>query len=229
MARTGPNYVRRQDIKAALKRVKADDMLSLDHLAVIWGVTKTRFVSVYKEIEAAVGWPVPTPGPKNTHLYQAREALERMLEFETRHDSIEAARQKRVGQILGHTRRGREPEAGSVVSVGEMAQLNRLANDIEERERAQRQYIPVAEVAAISAEAFALFSEFCADMDNRADPNGELPPATRARIRELGAELQLRIYREMRGLLEADANTGPGDPKGSRGKARRARGASARR
>lgn len=222
MARTGPNFVRRRDIESALKKAKPDDLLSLEHLAVIWGVVKTRFVNVTKDMEATVGWPRPQKGPNNTHLYSAREALERMLAYERRHDELAAEQKRTADRILGRTARGKTADVYQM-PISEMAQLHRMAIEIEERERAQRLYIPAAEVAATSAEVFSLFSEFCGDMDNRLDPNGELPAPMRKRARELGAELLLRIHREMKDMLEADAHARTGSAPASRRSPRRAR------
>lgn len=229
MAQRGPNFVRRRDLEAALKRAKDDDLLSLDHLAVLWGVVKTRFVNIRNDIEATIGWPKAEKGPKNTHLYPARDALQKMLDYEKRHDKAESDRRKQVDRILGRTGRGKEADDGYQMPVNEMAQLHRMATEIEERERKQRLYIPATEVAATCAEVFALFSEFCGDLDNRVDPNGELPGPVRARVRELGAELQLRIHREMKDMLSADAHAKPSDAAAHGGAPRRARRASPRR
>lgn len=220
---------RRARLKAGLKRVKPNDELTLDHCAVLWGVTKARFVSIRNEIEATHGWPTPKPGPKNTFLYPAKESIERMLQYELQHDEAAAERQKVADRILGRTTRGRAGTDPYHMPISEMAQLNRLATEIEERERAQRLYIPAAEVAAVNAEVFALFSAFCSDFDNRVDPNGELPAPVRARARQLGAELQLRIHREMKDMLTADAHAGTSDASAGGGKARRSRRASSRR
>lgn len=231
MARTGPNVARRNDLKAALKRAKPDDLLPLDQCAVLWGVVKTRFVNVRNDIEATIGWPAPIKGPKNSYLYPATAAIQAMLDFEMRHDEINADRQRRIDVIVGRTRRvGSKGNAESyMMPVNDLAKLHRLAAEIEERERQQRLYIPKTEVEAVCGEVFAVFSEFCADLDNRCDPNGELPAGTRERIRELGSDLQLRIYREIKDLLEINADAGSDDAAGLRGPARRARRAPARR
>ena len=153
-----------------------------------------------------------------------------MLDEETAGDKAAADRQKTVDRILGRTARKKQGPAGAqALPVNELATLNRIANEIEERERAQRLYIPASEVSAVAGETMAIFADFCADLDNRADPNGELPPATRKRIRELGGELQLRIYREMKDLLDADANAGSSDAQTPRKPARQSRRAPARR
>lgn len=231
MSRSGPNLARRSDLKAALKRTKPDDVLTLDACAVLWGVVKTRFVNVRNDIEATIGWPQARPGPRNSFLYPAGEAIEKMLAYEMRHDELANERQQRIDKILGRTRRvgSKSASDGYAMPVNEMATIHRLATEIEVRERNQRLYIPAAEVSATCGEVFAIFSEFCSDLDNRCDPNGELPAETRKRIRALGADLQLRIHGEMKDLLEADANPGSTQLAGSRGAARSARRASPRR
>lgn len=231
MAKSGPNLARRSDLKAALKRAGTDDLLTLDACAVLWGVVKTRFVNVRNDIEATIGWPQPQPGPRNSFLYPAKEAIEKMLAYEMRHDDLAADRQKRIDKILGRTRRvgSKSPSDGYAMPVNEMATIHRLATEIEVRERNQRLYIPAAEVSATCGEVFAIFSEFCGDLDNRCDPNGELPAETRRRIRELGFDLQLRIHGEIKELLAADADTGSTDLARNRAPANRSRRASARR
>ena len=104
MAR-GTNLTRVQDIRGALKRAKAGDLLSLTDCAMIWGISKGAFVNVRNRMAT---FPDGQEGAKNTILYPAVAALNAMLEHETRADAAEQERQQRAAAILGmNGKRGR--------------------------------------------------------------------------------------------------------------------------
>ena len=98
MSNRGPNLSRRQDLQRAIKRAKPGDLLRLEDLARVWGVVKTRFVNVKNDITMTIGFPEHAPGPNNTHLYPAKASLQKLLDWETRHDKISSDRQKRAAR-----------------------------------------------------------------------------------------------------------------------------------
>lgn len=197
-----PNTTRRADLRAAIKRAKKDDLLRLEDLARVWGVVKTRFVNIKNDITMTIGFPAHVQGPNNTHLYPAKESLEKLLAYETRNDEVTTARQERAAAILGQNGKGKA-SAASLHNPNELATLSRLAAEIEDRERDQRLYIPAAEVSAVGGEIFSLFSEFCGSLDNHVDPNGQLSADIRKRIRDGGHRTLMSIHERMKGLLNA--------------------------
>lgn len=211
-----PNTTRRQDLKAAIRRAKPDDLLRLEDLARIWGVVKTRFVNIKNDITMTIGFPSHVPGPNNTHLFPAKEALEKLLAWETRNDETSTARQQRAAEILGHTGKGKASLPTALHAPNELAVLNRLAADIEAREREQRLYIPAAEVSATAAEVFSIFSEYCGSLENYVDPNGLLPIDIRKKISDGGHATLLNIHKKLRGLLNADNGTDQPAPRSTR-------------
>jgi hypothetical protein len=219
--RVGASQNRRADIRRALRRVKPDDMLPLTQLALIWGVTKPRFVTVRNEM---ADFPPPRKGNGNEYEYAARPALEAMLRHETRHDAAAAEKQARTAAILGHTQRGRAGTDVGTHTPNELATLNRLAADIEEREREQGLYVPVAENAAVATEIFGEISEFMSSITNRIDPHGLIDATVRARIDAAASDALMGLHKRMKELLSPDAQ-----PRGNRAKAGRSRSARARR
>lgn len=196
------------DLKAALKRAGVDSLLSLDDLALIWGTAKSRFVTVRNQIP---GFPDPILAPKEMRLppkafaYPARAAIEAMLAFANRHEDADRAKAERTAAILGQRRDG--TDQAPLHRVNELQVLNRLAAEIEEREREQGLYIPRGDVAAIAGDVFSELSDFFATLSNKIDPHGELPPEVRDKVDELGSAELLRLHARMKDMLEPDAVT----------------------
>jgi hypothetical protein len=215
------NKNRRSDIAAALKRAKPSDMLTLEELALIWGVTKPRFVTVRNTM---ADFPAPLPGQGNVYIYPARKALEAMLKHETRHDEAASQRRARADAILGRNGKGKASDTLGDHTPNELVLLSRLAADVEERERAMRIHIPAVEVSDTAGDVFGEMSEFLSDFANEIDPNGLLDPDTRERIDKAARERLLHFHRRMKHILTADGDAG-GAPSGQTGAGRAPRGA----
>lgn len=193
-------------------------MLTLAALATIWGVSKARFVSV---VPSFVGMPEPIQQGQS-HLYPARKALTAMLRHETRHDDAAKEREARTNAILGGVKKTRDAAAtDSSLPPRDLAILNRLATETEQRERDQGLYIPAAEVARDVGDVFSELSEFMAGLSNKVDPNGLLDPKLRALIDTSGAEALMAWNRKLKKLLDADAVEGT--DRGTAGRARKPR------
>jgi len=198
----GPNLNRRRDIAAALKKAKPSDSLTLEALALVWGVTKPRFVTVRNTM---ADFPPPSPGQANVYIYPAVKALKAMLAHETRHDDAARKRQERTNQILGRTARGRTDDAAGRHTVNELATLSKMRAQIEADEREQGLYAPIAQVAAVASEVFGEISEFMRGLSNKLDPHGLLDPEIRARIDKGGDDALLQLYGKMKDVLSPDA------------------------
>lgn len=202
-ATANPN--RRADITAALKRVKPNDMLSLEDLANIYGTTKGPFVTAKKRMP---GFP-PATLAGTSHIYPAQKALRAMLDFETRHDAAAETRAQKTAVMLGQIQKRRTDEAlNASIPVRDLMVINRMAAELEERQRIQREYIPAAEVAFVAGEVFSELSEFMAGLSNKIDPNGLLDPTLRKMVDDAGAEKLLGFHRKMKNILNADADSG---------------------
>lgn len=200
-----PNPNRRSDIAAALKRAKPNDMITLEDLAFIYGTTKGPFVTAKKQM---TGMPAPVL-QGTVHTYPARAALQAMLNYEKRNDAIADDRAKRTNAILGNLVKDRMDEtASNALPARELQILNRMATEIEERERNQRLYIHASEVSQTAGEVFSELSEFMAGLSNKIDPNGLLDPALRAVIDTNGSEALLGFHKRLKLLLDADVLAG---------------------
>lgn len=216
--RDGPNLHRRKDLSTALRKAKPDDLLTLEALALVWGVTKPRFVTVRN---AMADFPAPLPGQGNIYEYPARKALDAMLKHEMRHDEAARARQARTAAILGKGARGRANDDAGNHTVNELATLSRMRAEIEEQERDQGLYAPMAEVAAVAGDVFSEISDFMRGLSNKMDPHGLWPAELRAQIDEQGDKALLGLHKRMKEVLSPDAK-----PRGNRtasGGARRTR------
>jgi hypothetical protein len=196
-----PKRVR--DIEAALKRAPARSRLKLGDCALIWNVTKPRFVSVRNQMP---DFPDPVDKEGNEYIYPARKALQAMLRYEKRHEAVAARRAEMTAQIMGKGRR--EANAASAgFSVNELAGMSRLANEVEEREINQGLYIPRAEVARVAGDVFSEISELLSRLSYKVDPSGRLPMATRVAIDTAGKEQLLKAGARMKDILEPDAQS----------------------
>lgn len=218
-AKANPN--RRGDIEAALKRAKPADWMSLEDLAYIYGATKGPFVTAKKNM---IGFPPPKL-QGTAHIYPARKALKAMLDYEARHDKASAAVEARRKALLHGTAKRRDAAAtAESIPVRDLAVISRLAAETEERERAQRLYIPASEVALVAGDVFGELSEFMADLSNKVDPNGLLTADLRAAIDTQGARALAGFHKRMKAILTADAVAGTdrsADGGGSRPRPRR--------
>ena len=207
------DHQRISDLRAALKRANADDMISLEGCADIWGVSKPRFVNVRKRFAT---FPDPIPDG-NKHLYPAREALQGMLDNLERIRSDAAERAKRQAAILG----GEDLEEALLHHTPqELVTLNRLQADIAQREHAQGLYIPIAEVQRVAGAVFSEISDFMSRLSNLIDPHGRLDPADRVLIDKEGRERLLEVHARLKVLLSDHADTTDLRKTGSAGKAR---------
>jgi hypothetical protein len=195
------NKKRVADLEAALKRAKPRDRLYLEDLALLWGTTKPRFVTVRN---AMADFPESVDRDGNRYIYLAKPALQAMVKHERRHDSRNKIRADRAAAILGKTRGGGAADDNSH-TPNELATLSRLAAEAEERERAQRMYIPAAEVYAVAGDVYAEISDFASRLSNEIDPHGELPAEVRVKIDKRGQDALLRCHRAMKAILTPNA------------------------
>lgn len=196
---TLPNKQRRGALSGALKRIKPEERLSLDDLAMLWGTAKTRFVNVKQQmIRDGFDFPPPEKGAKNANLYHGKPALEVMLAYETRNDQSAHQKDKAIKAILGQQQ---EQDSAGVLSISELAILNREAARAEERAREQGKHSLLSDQAAVAAEVFSMITDFFGDLDAQVDPNGQLDKEIRAKLRTLGHDAQIKLHDKMKELL----------------------------
>jgi hypothetical protein len=222
----GPNLDRRKDLERSIKAAGPKDELDLQTLANMWGVAKPTFVNTLRQVERMFDVPRYREAERGVHMYPARKMLEVMLAYEKRNDQVALDRQEKAARILGQHRV--DQAAMLNLPINELAQLNRLAVEIEGREREQRMYIHQDEVSQVVGEIFSSLSGYLSQLEVHIDPNGLLPAKERAVLREGGTGLALRIHGEIKDMLNPDAQQ-PAKRSGSRKPNGRARRASSRR
>jgi hypothetical protein len=213
----GTNLDRVRDIQAALKRAKPGDELSLAECAMIWGVSKGSFIN---RREQMAKFPNAKPGAGNSLLYPAQAALRAMLEHETRADEAERERQTRAAAIMGMSGgRGRRKVEEVFLAPSEMLKLSRLRAEIEQREREQGLYAPIADLRNLLASVFGTLSETLGRLELKADPNGLWEADVRQAVQAAGRECLLLIHAQVSDMLGPDADNGPPRTKKPRGAA----------
>lgn len=193
------NAQRLSDLQAALKLAKPKDRISLGDLAALWGVTKPRFVNKRAEI---AGFPDPIAIEGNANFYSTRDTIKAMIAFLERHQRQALDRQKRQARLLGN---GVDAEALAQHTPAELATINRLATDLDVRERTQGLYMAVMDVQVVSGEIFSEISEFMSNLSNLIDPHGKLAAEIRKTIDIKAHEALLKLYSKMKALLSEDA------------------------
>lgn len=194
------NKKRLADLEAAFERAKPRDRMLLEDLAILYGVTKPRFVSVRNQMP---DFPEAVDRDGNKYIYLAKPAIRAMINFEKRHDALEKQRAARAAAIMGK-RRAATPDDFSH-SPSQLAILSRLAAEAEEREREQRLYIPAAEVAVIAGDVFGEISDFASRLANEIDPHGLLSAETRKQIDDRAKNALLRCHKRMKDILGGHA------------------------
>ncbi len=199
MASKDINQTRRDDLQRARKKAKPGDKATLLELSNIWGTTKSRFLTQRNEM---TGFPDMVEKVGNEHFFPTREALDAMWAYETRNDKARRDRQSRIDRMTT----GKKPnvEKDDALPIQDLIRVNSLQNDVEERERAQRQYIPVADVTRVTGIIFAQMSTFASDIASIVDPNGELTADHRARLDARGKEALLLLHAQIKGLLNGE-------------------------
>lgn len=202
MAR-GSNLERIQRLRAAQKRAKADDMMTLTELQHLWGSSKGAFVNTRNKMAE---FPEPQQGNANQLIYPAAPAIKAMLEHETREDAAEQERRERAMAIMGGQTKGRKKKDEVYLPPSELLKYSRLQAEIEERERNQGAYIPISDVSGTAARIYAIISDHLGQLETRVDPNGLLPSETRVKLGELGRSAQLAIHKELSDMLGSDVD-----------------------
>lgn len=203
------------DLKAALKAAKPKDLIKLEELASLWGTSKQRFVTKRREF---IGFPEPTEREGNAFLYPLKPALQALIANIERHRQASTSRAKRMGQLVGIDHMAEHLHGG--FSVAELAKMNQLAAELEQRQRDQGLYLPLIDVQRVLGLVFSEMSELLSNLSNLVDPHGRLPPEARALIDKHGHEQLLRMHGNLKGMLSANALDGStGSPAGKPGKA----------
>lgn len=208
------------DLKAALKRVKKGQTISLADCAGLWGVTRPRFVQ--KRAEMA-GFPDMVERQGNAHLYPARDAIEAMIAHIDRHQRANKSKASRLGALIGSDQMAEHIAGG--FSIAELARANQLSAELEQRQRDQGLFVPVVDVQRTIGMVFSEISEFMSNLSNLIDPHGNrFTPALRAAVDAASHEQLLRVHGQLKGMLSPDVEPSP-----TRKPARKPRAAPARR
>lgn len=223
MSRRGPNLNRRADLEAALARCKPGDVISLQDLATLYGTSKQNFTNLLRQIERMFDMPAWTIGPRGIHVYPAAKAIRVIIAYEKRNDAQAATLQERTARILGNGKRKPGAAQDAMLPISEMAVASRVMAETEQRERDQGLHTSLADQASTAGEVFGMISGFLSELEAEIDPNGELPMKVRAKLREGGNKLALKIHGRMKDMLSGNAVPKSQRPKGARAKDGRAR------
>lgn len=194
---------RRADLQAALKQFKKTETISLEDLARLWGVTKARFVNVRNEI---VDFPEPVGKQGNALLYQARPAIQALLDHEKRHDGLHASKSDKVRRILGA---GRTTDEDAPLPPTELLSLARAGAEVDKRLREQGLLVEFAKVQEVASEVFGEISAVLSKLSDVVDPNGKLPANVRALVDAGGKDALLRMYNRLNDMLGGNADRDP--------------------
>ena len=194
----------------------------------MWGTGKGAFTNLRHRV---AGFPEAEEGPRGSNLYDAPKALKALLDYETRADAEEMARQKRAAEIIGiGSKPGRKKKAPEIfLPPSEMLKLSRLRAEVEEREREQGQYIHRDKVRGTATRIYRTLNESLSMLEVRVDPNGLLSADLRMKVSELGRTALLAIHRELSDTLGLDVDDLPSGTARATSKAKRAKRAQPRR
>jgi hypothetical protein len=198
------SVARRADLKAALKRFKKGETITLDDIARLWGVTKPRFLNIRNDI---ADFPEPIGKQANALLYDAKPTLECLLNHETRNDQAVAKRSSKVARILGASKADEEEP----LPPTEMLALARAGAERDKRLREQGMLVKFTDVQQVASEVFGEMSSTLSKLSDLVDPNGKLPAHVRDLVDGGGKDVLLRLYNRFNDMLggNADLNAHP--------------------
>lgn len=191
---------RRKGLARTLKRVKDGEEISLEQLALLWRVTKPRFVNVKAQIP---DFPNPSSkdGTTGALNYPARKALETLIAWEHRDDRVEAEKVSRHRRLLGASEDEEPPEDEVILPPSELLKYDQLSTSLQRREIEQGNLVRTADVSARAAEAFSILSGVCGSLANAADPNGLWDAEVRASVDLAGRDVLFRVHEQMSALF----------------------------
>lgn len=215
---------RRQDLEAAKKQFvrKPKAVLSLDDLAILYGLTKPAFVNLRKTVD---GFPDPCEQRGNAFFYPAYKAVCALLAYVTRHETAKESHAKRFSSLVAPPVDGDTGNAAPL-TASEQLKAWELRDRLLQEAVAQGHLHRNEDCAAVADKVFSLISRTFAAPSDSLDPNGLWPADIRAEIDKAGEALVLQTYNQMRDMLSPDANqrhSGSSAPGSARGGARKAR------
>lgn len=208
---------RRADLKAAIKRFRKGETITLEDLARLWGVVKARFINLRNDI---ADFPEPIGKQGNVHLYEARPALESLLRHEMRNDKIVAAKSSKVAKILGAMSKDEEEDH---LPPSELLSLARAGAERDKRLREQGELCKFEDVQQVAVEVFGEISATLSKLSDLVDPNGRLPGNVRELVDAGGKDVLLRLYNRLDDMLAGHVDVSAATAKVDRGGPDRAR------
>lgn len=208
---------RRADLKAALKQFRKGQTITLEDLALLWGVTKARFINIRATI---ADFPDPIGKQGNAILYEARAVLDCLLRHETRNDRAESSKSKKIARILGGSGETTEDDP---LPATEMLALARAGAEVDKRLREQGLLVKFSDVQEIAQEVFGEISAFLSKLSDTIDPNGKMPTTVRSLIDASGKDALLRIYNRLNDMLTDNADRDAHPAKATRARPNRPR------
>jgi hypothetical protein len=219
---------RKSDLAAAKdqfrRRPKA--LLSLDELAVLYGLTKPAFVNLRKTID---GFPDPAKREGNAYFYPAYKAASALHEYVMRNEQQALDRGRRFEALVRPPASNGHDHAGLTMSAQEQLRAYELRERLQKEALAQGQLHRSADCAATTERVFSHISRTFGKPTTSMDPTGQWPADVREAVDKAGQALVLRCYAELRDMLGGHAHQQPsGSPDTGARRARPKRSAKAR-
>lgn len=211
---------RKADLIEAKKRfARSKKLLSLDELAILYGLSKGAFVNLRKMIP---DFPDPAERKSNAYFYPAHAAVSALLAYVTRHEETQADHARRLRALAGPPQDLGDGDAPTL-TANEQLKAYDLRQKLKEEAIEQGHLHRSDHCAAVSERVFSLISRTFGKPSDSMDPNGRWPAAVRAQIDKAGEALVLQCYNQMRDMLGQDANQQPRGSSTARAGRRRAK------
>lgn len=191
------NAQRVQDLEEAKKKYRrSKKLLSLDDLAILYGLTKPAFVNLRKTME---GFPDPAERRGNAFFYPAFAAVSAMHAYVKRHEQQHLDRGRRFSDLV-QTGNG-EDHHGLTLSAQEQLRAYELRDKLTKEALAQGLMHLASDCAETAEKVLSMISRTFGSPCESMDPNGKWPAEVRAAVDDAGRALVLRCYDEMRDML----------------------------
>jgi hypothetical protein len=199
-----------------LKKAQADvpdgERWSQKQLAELYGVANSRFTTLVHE--RFPGFPPHERRDDKTHWYEAKPAIASMIQYMEDQARGKQAQARRHSAVMGRVEEAVEQEDAGPDPLT-AAELDRLASAQTKLFRLRKEmglYTLTSEVQEISRGLFTMLNREIMNIVNEIDPNGEMTPKQRERVKHRSREIVLKLHDGIGRFLEDedDAGRAPG-------------------
>lgn len=193
-------------LKKAMADVGEGERWSQRQLADLYGVTNSRFTTLIKL--RFTDFPVAERRNDKTHWYEAKPAIGSMIRYMEDQARGKQAQARRHSAVMGRVEEAKEEAEVAPLTASELDRLASAQTKLFRLRKEMGLYTLTAEVQQIARGLNTMLNREVMNIVNEMDPNGELTPAQRDRIKHRSREIVIKMHDLLGRFLEDEENAG---------------------